>query len=95
MSRVARWGFISFLMTGVCATTAYAGDKRDDNADTTRPEIVVTAPRILGSAIDDIPPVIALNENEIEAYGASTVADLLAALAPQTQTGREIGRAHV
>ena len=91
MSRVARWGFISFLMAGFCATTAYAEDKDNEKTDTTRPEIVVTAPRILGSAIDDIPPVITLNENEIEAYGASTVADLLAALAPQTQTGRGRG----
>ena len=91
MSRVAGRVFVSFLMTGFCATTAYAGDKSDDNAETTRPEIVVTAPRILGSAIDDIPPVITLNENEIEAYGASTVTDLLAALAPQTQTGRGRG----
>ncbi len=91
MSRVAGRVFLSFLMTGLCATTAYAGDKDGDNAETTRPEIVVTAPRILGSAIDDIPPVITLNENEIEAYGASTVADLLAALAPQTQTGRGRG----
>ncbi len=57
----------------------------------TRPEIVVTAPRISGSAIDDIAPEITINEDEIEGYGASTLADLLTALAPQTQSGRGRG----
>lgn len=59
--------------------------------DRTRPEIVVTAPRISGTAIDDIPPEITINEDEIEGYGASTLADLLTALAPQTQSGRGRG----
>jgi iron complex outermembrane recepter protein len=56
-----------------------------------RPEIVVTAPRIAGSAVDDIAPEITLNKDEIEGYGASTLADLLTALAPQTQSGRGRG----
>jgi hypothetical protein len=63
----------------------------DPEADSNRPEIVVTAPRISGSAIDDIVPEITIDENEIEGYGASTLADLLTALAPQTQSGRGRG----
>jgi iron complex outermembrane recepter protein len=63
----------------------------ESDPDSTRPEIVVTAPRISGSAIDDIAPEITINEDEIEGYGASTVSDLLAALAPQTQSGRGRG----
>jgi outer membrane cobalamin receptor len=63
----------------------------DPEAERNRAEIVVTAPRILGSAIDDIPPEITINEDEIEGYGASTLSDLLTALAPQTQSGRGRG----
>jgi hypothetical protein len=63
----------------------------DSESERNRPEIVVTAPRILDSAVDDIAPEITLNEDEIEGYGASTLADLLAALAPQTQSGRGRG----
>lgn len=68
-----------------------ASNEVESDADSTRPEIVVTAPRISGSAVDDIAPEITINEDEIEGYGASTVADLLAALAPQTQSGRGRG----
>ena len=63
----------------------------ENDTDSVRPEIVVTAPRISGSAIDGIAPEITINEDQIEGYGASTVADLLAALAPQTQSGRGRG----
>jgi len=73
--------------------TAHAqiSDNTDSEPESDRPEIVVTAPRISGSAVDDIAPEITINEDEIEGYGASTVADLLAALAPQTQSGRGRG----
>ncbi len=54
-------------------------------------EIVVNAPRILGSAVDDIAPEITINEAEIEGFGASSVAELLAALSPQTRSGRGRG----
>jgi hypothetical protein len=80
--------FASFLPHPVLAQTAV--DKSFEN-DASRPEIVVTAPRISGSAVDDIPPEITIGENEIEGYGASTLADLLTALAPQTQSGRGRG----
>ncbi len=63
----------------------------DPESDSIRPEIVVTAPRISGTAVDDIAPEITINEDEIEGYGASTLADLLTALAPQTQSGRGRG----
>jgi TonB-dependent Receptor Plug Domain len=70
---------------------AQAASETKPDPDSPRPEIVVTAPRISGSAIDDIAPEITINQEEIEGYGASTVADLLAALAPQTQSGRGRG----
>jgi outer membrane receptor protein involved in Fe transport len=89
------WCQIPLALIGgaMIAQTAYAqsNNDADPEAERNRPEIVVTAPRISGSAIDDIAPEITINEDEIEGYGASTLADLLAALAPQTQSGRGRG----
>ncbi len=54
-------------------------------------EIVVTATRIRGSVITEIPPVQQIDEKDIAAYGASSATDLIAALAPQTGSGRGRG----
>ena len=89
---ISRW-WIFIIITTVVLQTSHAEAQQspeNDQADT-RPEIVVTAPRISGSAVDDIAPEITINEDEIEGYGASTLADLLTALAPQTQSGRGRG----
>ena len=54
-------------------------------------QILVIATRLRGSL--DVPqtPVVTLDEAEIAAYGAASIADLLAALAPQTGSGRGRG----
>ena len=54
-------------------------------------EIVVTAERLSGSVIGDVPPVLELSAEAVESYGASSIAELLAALAPQTGPGRGRG----
>ena len=54
-------------------------------------EIVVTGQRPRGSVIGDIPPEIQLDARDIRAYGASNLAELLEALAPQTRSGRGRG----
>ena len=51
-------------------------------------EIVVTATRLPGQVQTDSPPVLELDEQEIAAYGATSIADLVAQLAPQTGSGR-------
>lgn len=55
------------------------------------PEIVVTAERIRGSVETAVPPIAQLNEVDIAAVGASSVTELLAALAPQVGSGRGRG----
>lgn len=57
----------------------------DAPADTT--DIIVTAQVPRGTVVTDVPPVIELDEKAVESYGASSIADLLAALAPQTGGG--------
>jgi hypothetical protein len=54
-------------------------------------EIVVTGQRLRGAVEGDIPPEITLNPREIRAFGASTIAELLQALSPQTSSGRGRG----
>ncbi len=54
-------------------------------------EIVVTAPRLRGSVISDVPPVVELNEQAVASYGAASITELLAALSPQTGPGRGRG----
>lgn len=53
--------------------------------------IVVTGQRLRGAVEGDIPPEVTLDPREIRAFGASTVAELLQALAPQTSSGRGRG----
>lgn len=54
-------------------------------------EIIVTAPRLSGSVISDVPPVVELSEEAVESYGATSITELLSALAPQTGPGRGRG----
>lgn len=51
-------------------------------------DIVVVATRARGEVETAVPPVITLSEDDIAAYGAGSLQSLLAALAPQTGSGR-------
>ncbi|WP_245844143.1 TonB-dependent receptor [Sphingomonas spermidinifaciens] len=54
-------------------------------------EIVVTGQRPRGSVQGDIPPEQTLTPADVRAFGVSTIAELLAELAPQTGSGRGRG----
>ena len=54
-------------------------------------EIVVTGLRERGAVIGDIPPENQLSARDIRAYGASSITELLADLAPQTGSSRGRG----
>ena len=60
-------------------------------SDTTADEIVVTAPKQTGSVISDVPPIVEIDANAVESYGAASITELLSALAPQTGPGRGRG----
>ena len=64
----------------------------DDEGDG---DIVVRGARPPGAVIGDIPPDQQLTPANIRSYGVSSVADLLAELAPQTRSGRGGGGAPV
>ena len=74
------------------STIAIAQDDEDTPVDeNTSGEIVVTAERIRGSVDTDVPPVEQLNEADIASLGASSLTDLVAAVAPQANSGRGRG----
>lgn len=54
-------------------------------------DIVVVATRIRGQVETAAPPIVTLTEDDIAAYGAGSLQGLLAALAPQTGSGRGRG----
>ncbi|MES2492706.1 MAG: TonB-dependent receptor [Pseudomonadota bacterium] len=54
-------------------------------------EILVIATRLKGQVDAPQPPVITLNEEDIAAYGAASISDLIAELSPQTGSGRGRG----
>ena len=72
--------FLSLLAAIAAAPTAYA-------QTTTRPEddeIVVTTDRMRGGVQADAPPEASLNAADVRSFGATSVFQLLAAIAPQT-----------
>lgn len=54
-------------------------------------DIVVVATRVHGQVETAVPPIVTLSEEDIAAYGAGSIQSLLAALAPQTGSGRGRG----
>ena len=79
--------FTALLLASTSAPL-WAQDITEPPADELATDIVVTAERIRGSVDTDVPPVEQLNEAEVAALGASSVTDLVAAIAPQTGSGR-------
>ncbi len=67
---------------------AAASDPDLDESDVVEDEIVVTGQRERGAVIGDIEPEVQLNRAEIRSFGASNLGELLAAIAPQTSSGR-------
>ncbi len=59
--------------------------------ETEAPEIVVTAERIAGAVVSDVPPVLELDEQAIGSLGTASITELLATIAPQTGPGRGRG----
>ncbi len=62
-----------------------------DPPEPTEGEILVIAQTLRGQVDAPQPPLLELGTEEIAAYGASSIADLLAALGPQTSSGRGRG----
>jgi hypothetical protein len=90
MTAVPAMATVDAQATG--STIAIAQDDEEIPVEEgTSGEIVVTAERIRGSVDTDVPPVEQLNEADIASLGASSLTDLVAAVAPQANSGRGRG----
>ncbi|MEM6682362.1 MAG: hypothetical protein AAF607_08975, partial [Pseudomonadota bacterium] len=76
----------------LCLSAAYAQDPTTDTET-----IIVRARGLSQQSLSPLQPEVSLNENDIAAYGLSTVAELIEALSPQTSSarGRSSGRPFV
>jgi hypothetical protein len=73
------------------APKAAASEDDEEDNDNSSGEIVVTGQRPRGAVQSDIPPENQLNRRDIQAYGASSISELLDAIAPQTASTRGRG----
>ena len=78
-------------MLASTSVASWAQEAVDPPVNELATDIVVTAERIRGSVDTDVPPVEELSEADIAAVGASSITDLLAAVSPQTGSGRGRG----
>jgi hypothetical protein len=84
----------TLLLLSVClfGSPGLAQDRpRESDEAAARDEIVVIAPETLNVVGAAEPPIVTLDEADIAAYGAASLTDLVAALAPQTGSGRGRG----
>jgi len=65
--------------------------KRDARGLDKKGEILVVAHRIKGQVEAEQPPIVTYDEEDIAAYGVSSIEELVEALVPQTGTGRGRG----
>ncbi|MCA3721860.1 TonB-dependent receptor [Phenylobacterium sp.] len=73
----------------LAAFPALAAGPQAERRDKLVDELVVEAPPdAVGGVVGDIRPELSLDEAEIQSFGVSNVAELVAQLAPQTQSGR-------
>ncbi len=75
----------------VLAQEAKQENPESESESEDRDAIVVRAERLPGAVITPYEPVLELNPEDIASYGASSVQELLAALEPQTGSGRGRG----
>lgn len=87
-----RFVSVTALALALLSDPAIAADASPQAAFATpTDDIVVTAPRQAGSVISDVPPIVEIDANAVESYGAASITELLSALAPQTGPGRGRG----
>ena len=77
--------------SGALPATQAASQDSGDNSGEDGGDIVVTGQKPRGSVVGDIPPENVLTTRDIRATGATSITELLAAIAPQTGSARGRG----
>ena len=86
MKKMTQSSGIAIVLAGTAISNASAAESVGETQ-----AIVVTAPRLKGSAVGDIPPEVTLDSADIQSLGASTVAELIGLLSTQTRSGQGRG----
>ncbi|MXP25062.1 TonB-dependent receptor [Altererythrobacter indicus] len=83
---------IALAVAFLVSAPAYAQDvSQPEGAVDDADEIIVVAEKLRGQVDAPQPPILVLNEQDIAAYGAGSLAELIEVLAPQTGSGRGRG----
>ncbi len=75
---------LSFIIT--LPAHAQSNDDGFENED-----IIVTAERLRGSVITEVPPIVELDADDVASYGVSSIEDLVGELSSQTSSNRGRG----
>ena len=78
----------------VPASAAPEARRREEQIGAQRGEILVVGTRLAGQVEAAQPPLMTLDEADIAAYGTGSLTELIAALSPQTGSGRGRGGGH-
>lgn len=81
----------SLAMQGEAKSTPAAASSEQPLTEEDVDAIVVTAERVRGEVDTASAPVLELDQEQVQAYGAASIADLVAQLAPQIGSGRGRG----
>lgn len=86
---------LSFTIAFLAPSQSHAQSQAQSNDETLdNDDIIVTAERLRGSVITEVPPIVELDANDVASYGVSSIEDLLGELTSQTTSnrGRSSGR---
>ncbi len=77
---------LALSLMSIFPAHAQSSDNALENDD-----IIVTAERLRGSVITEVPPIVELNANDVASYGVSSIEDLVSELTSQTTSSRGRG----
>lgn len=80
---------LSCLVASPLLAAAPAPAPSSDPQEGVGPEIVITATRVPGSALGNVPPLLEMDGSALRDLGASTVSEIIAVLGSQTQGNNE------
>ena len=83
--------FFGASILALSIMNAFPVHAQTNDEDSYNEDIVVTAERLRGSVITEVPPIVELNADDIASYGVSSVEDLLGELSSQTSSNRGRG----
>lgn len=83
--------FFGASLLALSFTIALPAHGQSNDDDLKNEDIVVTAERLRGSVITEVPPIVELDAGDVASYGVSSIEDLVEELSSQTTSNRGRG----